>query len=61
MIYIGKANDLQYPIDKNQDVSEEKEKIKNTPHHNHMPISKSNTNTIIQEHMYPIYSYVAKW
>ena len=47
MIYIGEANDLQYPIDKNQDVSEEKEKIKNTPHHNHMPISKSNTNTII--------------
>ena len=26
MIYIGKANDLQYPIDKNQDVSEEDEK-----------------------------------
>ena len=36
MIYIGEANDLQYPIDKNQDVSEEDEKIKNTPHHNHI-------------------------
>ena len=55
MIYIGKANDLQYPIDKNQDVSEEEQKIKNTPHHNHIyanhkinkKITKSNTNTII--------------
>ena len=31
---IEKANDLQFPIDKNQDVSEEEEKIKSTPHHN---------------------------
>ena len=38
-------------IDKNQNVSEEGEKIKSTPYHNHMPISKSDTIILIGTHV----------